>query len=90
MLAFSELSNMTDEPIDSTKTCSEDSTVEVTMWHILSFKILQKNIYFGVTFLGLLYFLPTELTRIWISPPGYDFFSIKDRCCNSYPINLEF
>ena len=33
---------MTDEPSESDPTCSEDYTLEESMWHKLSFKIVQK------------------------------------------------
>ena len=40
---MSELSTMTDDPSESNTTCSEDTTLEESMWHILSFQIMQKK-----------------------------------------------
>ena len=65
MWAFSELSTMTDDTSEWNPTCSEDSTLEEGMWHILSFGIVQEKGYiFGVEFGRLLYWLPTGIN--WI------------------------
>ena len=41
--ALEELSTMAVEPSESNPTCSEYSTLEDSMWHILSFEIVQKT-----------------------------------------------
>ena len=60
---------------ESNPTCSEDSTLEESMWHIMYFVIVHKTkgIYFGVAFGRIIYLNPTELTWILIFPPGSDF-----------------
>ena len=42
MWAFAELSTITYDPSESNPTCSEFSSLEESMWHILSFEIVQK------------------------------------------------
>ena len=42
MWTFAQLSTITDDPSESNPTCSEDYTLEESMCHILSFKIMQK------------------------------------------------
>ena len=69
---------MTDDQSESNITCSKYSTLEYSMWHILSFEILNKQCsIFGVDFGSLLSCLLPEITWIWIIPPGYAFFSWK-------------
>ena len=54
---------MADNPSESNLTCSEDSTLDESIWHTTSFKIVQKKrVYFWCGFGGLLSCLPTELT----------------------------
>ena len=91
MRVFSEFSTMTDDPSDSNPTCSEYSTHEESLYHILSFEIVQKKgSIFGVAFGRLLPFLPTELTLIWMIPPGDEFLSCKVSCWPPYPIWVYF
>ena len=42
MRALAELSTMTDEPIDSDSNLSDNSTLKESIWHTLSFEIVQK------------------------------------------------
>ena len=52
MRTFAELLIINDDPSDSNPNCSEDSTLEESMWHTRSFENLNKMGLFLVWYLG--------------------------------------
>ena len=90
--AFLELSIISYDPSESNLTCSDDSTLEESMWHVIFFEIVQKTkgLFFGVDFWRLLSCLPTANTLIFILCPGSSFLSCKVNCWHFYPIELDF
>ena len=64
MLAFAELSTKTDDLSESNPTCSDYSTLEDSIWHILYFEIMYKtkDLFLGWPFGGV--FLALQLVLL--------------------------
>ena len=63
---------------------------EYVIYPILLSCAQNKGSIFGVAFGGILYCLPTEITWIWILPPGSTFMSCKVSCWHPCQIGFEF
>ena len=82
---------MTDEPSESNPTCSDDSALKESMWHIISSENFQKKrVYFWCGPWEASFLTSNSAYLDLDSPSWFCTFFYKVSCWHPYPIEIDF